>query len=231
MLIADSRALLLRARELAGDSILVACSGGKDSLATLDLCVQTFPKVAGFYAYLVPDLECVERTLRSVEKRYGITIHRVPHPDLAFALKFGAYCCPIRNGGAQNIRTAKWIDSENMARERSGVDWIALGQRATDSIERTAMLRKLGGLDPKGQRVFPIWQWKPNDVKAYCRAKDLRPTRIRPGHSGDGMSLLPKTLIALKENWPEDYAKVLEIFPYVEAEVRRQQMYGEENDS
>lgn len=53
--------------------ILVAVSGGKDSLATLDVCIRHFGRenVTGFLMELVPGLECEWRSIRAVERRFG----------------------------------------------------------------------------------------------------------------------------------------------------------------
>lgn len=170
--------------------------------------------------YLVDGLECVEAPLRTICHRYGVPLHKVPHFDLARFLKHAVYA-PHRNGAAHHIRELRFVDVEALAKKRAGIGWTALGHRATDSLERNAMLKRLGGIDPKAGRVYPIWQWKPRDVYAYIRTNRLpvAPQLVRG--STDGVNLYPATLRALRDRYPDDYRKILEVFPYAEAGIVR----------
>lgn len=55
-------------------AVLVSFSGGKDSLAVLDLCCRAFNHVVAFYMYLVPGLRHIEERLEWAKAKYGIEI-------------------------------------------------------------------------------------------------------------------------------------------------------------
>lgn len=225
-LIRDSLELLQRAadaaREETGEAaVVIALSGGKDSIVTLDLAMQVFSRVEAFYMHLVEGLQCEAERLDPLVRRYGIRLHHVPHFALGGMLKDAVFS-PHRHGHAHYLPDIKQKDIEALVRARSGVAWLAFGHRASDSIERNAMLKKIGGFDPKTHRVYPIWRWKPKDVLAYLRAKRLPiPRQLFPGHS-DGVNLYPRTLRVLRERYPDDYRKILEVFPYAEAGIARE---------
>lgn len=213
-----------RARAEHGESaVLVGLSGGKDSSVVLDLAAGVFERVEAFYMYLVDGLECVETPLHALAARYGVKLHKVPHFDLARYLKYGVYT-PPRNGGAHRIRDLRYADVEALAKARAGITWTALGHRASDSLERNAMLKRLAGLDPKARRVYPIWSWKPRDVYAYLRQRRIPvPPQLVAGTT-DGINLYPETLRVLKARYPADYRRVLEVFPYAEAAIVREEL-------
>ena len=74
--------------------ILVGLSGGKDSVATLDLCLKVFGKenVACFNMFYLPDLQCQEKMLSYAQKRFGINdIIRVPAENFWIDYKSGIY--------------------------------------------------------------------------------------------------------------------------------------------
>lgn len=226
-LIRDALTLLEGIRDDGHDSIIVGVSGGKDSLTTLDLCTQVFPVVHGFFMHMVPGLECEERNLRIAERRYGVTLHRLPHPGLAAALRFGH----LRDGSpslSSGIdRNLSFVDVERIVRARTGSTWIAAGHRIIDSLHRRGMITKHRGRWEKFRRCYPIWDWKPKDVFAYMRAKKI-PIPQMFGSSVTQTSGFdpgnPACLLFLKKHFPQDYAKVVEWFPHAESVLMRDEM-------
>ena len=221
----DSLALLRRAAEASRatsgeSSMLIGLSGGKDSVVVLDLAKRVFDRVECYFMYLVDGLECVEAPLRAIARRYDVQLHKVPHFDLARFLKHAVYM-PHRNGAAHHLRELRFVDIEALARRRAGIAWTALGHRATDSLERNAMLKRIGGFDTKARRVYPIWHWKPRDVYAYLRTHRIQVAPQLVKGTTDGVNLYPETLRVLRDKFPDDYRKILEVFPYAEAGIIR----------
>jgi phosphoadenosine phosphosulfate reductase len=224
----DSLSLLRRAAEASRaesgeSSVLIGLSGGKDSVVVLDLAKRVFDRVECYFMYLVDGLECVEAPLRSIARRYDVRLHKVPHFDLARFLKHAVYM-PHRNGEAHRVRDLRFADIEALARSRAGIGWVGLGHRATDSLERNAMLKRLGGFDAKARRVYPIWRWKPRDVYAYLRAHRIQVAPQLVRGTTDGVNLYPETLRVLRAKFPADYRKILEVFPYAEAGIVRDEL-------
>lgn len=223
--LAESRLLLNRVHA-AAEKVVVGLSGGKDSLATLDLCVATFgaENVSCFYMYMVKGLRCVEATIRWAERRYGVEVLMLPHWQLGRAYKYAVYM-PHRHG-ADEWRDMKMGDVEQLARQRTGARWIAYGHRSNDSIERVAMLSANGGLDEVGRRVYPLRAWNEAAVRAYLRAKRIPspPKLTFLKRASTGVSFQEDVLLTIKERYPDDYARILEVFPYVDAKLARHEL-------
>lgn len=208
------------------DKIIIGLSGGKDSLVTLDLCVREFgaENVHAFFMYFVKGLRCVETILRWCERRYKIEVDYFPHWTLGLAYKYAIYM-PHRTGTDQ-WRDMRQVDVENAARQKTGAEWLAMGHRMTDSIERVAMLKGIAGLDTVGRRVYPLWRWNEAAVMAYLRQNriPLPPKLTILKRSMSGVSFEEDTLLYIREHFPDDYAKIMKVFPYAAAKLARYEM-------
>ncbi len=223
--LADARRLL---REVHSRSpqVIIGLSGGKDSLVTLDLCVREFgaDNVSAFFMYFVKDLRCVETTVRWCERHYKIVVHRLPHWCLGLAYKYATYM-PHRTG-ADQWRDMRLVDVEQLARTKTGSEWLAYGHRMADSIERVGMLNRISGLDDVGRRVYPLWRWNEASVIAYLRARKIPPppklTILKRAMTG--VSFQEDTLLAIRDKFPDDFQKILEVFPFLPAKLARYEM-------
>lgn len=203
------------------DSVIVGFSGGKDSIVTLDLCFRYFRNVKLYFMYLVPGLEFQEKMLRWYENKYNTEIIRVPHFEVSEFLKYGSFTLYDHDVDIVGI-----TDTYEYIRQKTGIHWIAAGERCADSIVRNAMIKQSGSIDHKRGRFYPIAYWKKNDVMQYIKHKKLylSPEQKKLGFSF--RSLAGSELAVIKENYPEDYKKILKIYPFAEAGVVRYQTYG-----
>ena len=95
----------------------------------------------------------------------------VPHPMLAEWLR---YRVTFREYDF-DVPIISFLDVYTYARSKSGVWWIAAGERIADSIVRRAMIKGDGGVvNPKRGRFFPLAHWSKSDVYAYIRHHRLK---------------------------------------------------------
>lgn len=208
------------------DKVVVGLSGGKDSLVTLDLCVREFgaSNVGAFFMYLVKDLRCAEVTVRWAERHYKVEVHRLPHWMLGLAYKNATYM-PHRTG-TDKWRDMRLVDVEQLARKKTGSEWIAYGHRMADSIERVGMLNRIDGFDEVGRRAYPLWRWNEASVVAYLRARKIPtpPKLTILKRAMTGVSFQEDVLLAIRDKFPDDFERILEVFPYVPAKLARYEL-------
>lgn len=196
------------------DSVIVAFSGGKDSIVTLDLCSRYFKKIYSFFMYLVPNLEFQERMLRWYENKYNVNIIRIPHFETSELLKYESFTLPDYDMNIVNIN-----DVYEYMRQITGAFWIAAGERAKDSIIRNAMIKNSGSIDEKRGRFYPIAWWNKTQVLSYIKVKHLYLSSEQRKMGFSFKSLSGSELSVIKNLYPDDYKKILKVYPFAEAAV------------
>ena len=161
--------------ELAGKRVLIAVSGGPDSLALLDLLVEARIHLALdlLVAHLDhgvhPDSGLVAQRVQMAAARYGL-------PFEMGRLALGAESTET---GAREHRYA-WLEG---ARRRTGADWILTAHHADDQVE-TILMRVLAGSGPAGlagmasqQRrvVRPLLPFRRAELEEHVRSAGLDP--------------------------------------------------------
>ncbi|MBS4019071.1 MAG: phosphoadenosine phosphosulfate reductase family protein [Dechloromonas sp.] len=214
----------IKAQSRFARSVIVAFSGGKDSVVTLDLCCRYFDEVHVFFMYQVPGLSFQEAAIRWAENRYGIEVMRLPHFELSDWFRLGVFRhedWAVPPVGIQDIYA--------YVRQQTGAHFIAAGERIADSIWRRAMMKHSGHLDVKRGRFYPLMYFRQPDVMAYIKQRDLKvsPESRFLGHSF--RSLQGDDMFLLRRHYPADYEKVARWFPFVGAGVRQFEMEMEEN--
>ena len=214
------RVLPPAAYPVAPEGVLVAYSGGKDSLVTLDLAVAHYgaARVEAFFMYLVPGMDYTRVICDYAQERWGVHVHLAPHWALAGFLREGYFCaerpdCPL----------VKVVDVEAAIRARTGRFWIGFGYRKQESIERRAMLTAdwPGGINRQRGGFAPVADWTTRDVRAYIRRQHIAiPSSVLASRQF-GITLAPVEMHWLRQHFPADYERVLQVFPYARAQADR----------
>ena len=203
------------------NNVLVGFSGGKDSIVTLDLCFKYFKTVKAFFMYLVPNLEFQEKMLNWYENKYNTKIIRLPHFEVSNFLRYGSFTI-----FDLDVEIISINDIYNFLREKTGINWIAAGERCADSIVRNAMIKNSGSIDYKRGRFYLLAYWKKQDVLQYIKYKKLylSPEQKQLGFSF--RSLSGREIKIIKERYPKDYEKILKVYPFIGAGVKRYEQYN-----
>ncbi len=216
---------LASARNLLGilrsqsDAIGVAVSFGKDSLATLDLCCQLFPRVEGYYLYRVAGMRIVEEWRAMVRRRWGVDVRPYPHFDLSRCYRH-AVLRPHFKGFAKTPKIGM-SDIEEAFRKEAQVDWIAYGWRRNDSFSRALIMKKCAGLDPASKRVFPLRSFSRAMVLAFLAMRNIpMPEGLGRKEQG-GLDFHPAALAFLRKNYPDDWERWQRDFPFSELQLNR----------
>ncbi len=156
----------------AGESVLVACSGGPDSSALLDALVRLAPprRIALHVVH-------VDHGLRLGSDAEATAVQAVAE---AAGLAFSALTVEVPGEGSSlmdRARTARHLALRRLA-ESLGATAIATGHTADDQAE-TVLMRALSGATPRalaamGERdgivarpLLHVWR---DEVLAYCQA-------------------------------------------------------------
>lgn len=199
--------------------VAVGFSCGKDSIVCLDLIRQNATEVFPFFMYLVSGLEFQERYLTYIERLFSVQIIRMPHWQLSEMLANGTY--RPQNALTEKLPAITIKDVENQISATTGATWFAYGMKRFDSLERNAMLKHCAGIDLKSRRCYPVMNHTNRMIYAHCRQNKIKLPRDYELFGRSFGRLWPQELIAIKQHFPKDYAKILTQFPHVEASIKR----------
>lgn len=190
--------------------VLVFFSGGLDSIVTLDLCKTRFDRVKLVHLYTVKDLNFQTGPIKAYAKRYDVEFIQIMHPDILTWFnkkKIGKKLPKVRMG-----------DAVNLAREITGMDWVAFGFRREDSVGRSIRMTKCSGIDIDNRQFFPLMDWNRKKCMAYLRSKRVPLPRTYQEGYRDIHTFKGHDIVYIAHNHPEDYQKILKAFPWVEGE-------------
>jgi phosphoadenosine phosphosulfate reductase len=209
----------VKASRLPGDEstpLLVAYSGGKDSLVVMDLCVRAGRKLSAYMLCFLPGMDYAAHWCEYARRRWGVEVRQYQDPNTIRLLRAGRFRLNPMNVVAITSR-----EVEALARRESGCEWIGYGYKAVDSIDRRVMLKTWpDGIHEGWKKFAPVAGWRHADVLAYLsrRRIDIPPT-VKAGMSGIGLG--PFSLAFMRANWPGDYRRIIEVFPFAEAQADR----------
>ena len=211
-----------------GEVCLLSFSTGKDSIAAWLECRRYFKRVIPFYCYLIPDLSFVEKSLAYYERFFNTPIMRCPHPFLYRLLNNLVFQPPERCAVIEraDLSTFDYSDVYRMLKEDAGVPaatWVATGVRVADNPLRQIAVKQAGAYNQSLGTFMAVYDWKKARVLSEIRAAGVGlPVDYAVwGRSFDGLDW--RFLLPLKETFPADYARVLELFPMADLEFARKE--------
>lgn len=219
-----------RAKAAGIRSCIVAFSGGKDAMVTLDLAAKHFDRVEAYHMHFVKGLSWEEQPIRWAERQYGIKVLRLPNWALCRLFRCMSFRHPTQ--GSKEAPIIRPRDIYAAVRKTFGLSWIATGERASDSLERQAYIKNCGGVQEQWQRFFPVGFWREQDVASYLLRHNL-PTpaqynfaesaefKARGGKRKEFGGFQMETIAFIRQHKPDDYAKIRRMFPLIESQYVR----------
>lgn len=210
------------------DTVLLSFSLGKDSVAAWVELKKYFKRIIPYYLYLIPDLSFVETSIRYYEEFFDSPILRLPHPSFYRMLKNMVFQPPERCNHIESFRFPQlsydkingWIREQNGLNEYS---YCATGIRMADSPFRRMAINKHGPINHSKKTFYPIYDWnKEKLIDALKESKIRLPIDYAIfGRSFDGIDY--RFIQPIKDNFPEDFKKILFWFPLADLEIKRRE--------
>jgi len=212
--------------EQSAGTCLLSFSAGKDSIGAWLQLRKHFTKIVPVYMYMIPGLEFIERNLSYYEDWFGARIIRLPHPSLyrwLNALTFQApeNCAIVEEA---NLVDFDYDDVFNVVKAVYGLPedtYTAVGVRATDSLNRWSAIKQYGAVNLTRRSFYPTYDWRKDDlILAIQQAGVKLPVDYQLfGRSFDGLDY--RFLKPIRDHFPDDYRRIVEVFPMAELEIKR----------
>jgi 3'-phosphoadenosine 5'-phosphosulfate sulfotransferase (PAPS reductase)/FAD synthetase len=208
MLLDETYCSIDRIREKTS-SVLLFLSFGKDSLVLLDMIYPKFDRIVCAFMYFVPELDHIERWVKWTKAKYPkVEIVQVPHWNLTYILRTGMYCVPN-----PKVKLLKLADVVKSMRLKYGIDYVFLGMKKADSMNRRLMLNKMEFPYEKNGMCYPLADFTQRDILAYMRQKGLpEPVRYSKNASG-GVGFNLDCFLWLESHYPQDLENIYKAFP------------------
>ena len=213
-------------RGLAGQTVLLAFSRGKDSLAAWLALRDAGVTVIPYHLYLIPGLSWVEESLAYYEQWFATPIINLPHPSLYRWLRNLMFQPPERCRviEAARIQVPDYATINAMLREHYQLPedaWVCDGVRAADSPNRRTAIASYGPVNQQIRTMKVVWDWRKQHVydTVNIAGVKLPPDYALFQRSFDGLDR--RFLGPIRRTYPDDYARILEWFPLADLELYR----------
>lgn len=215
--------------DLTGQTILLAFSRGKDSIAAAVALREAGVDVIPFHRINIPGLAFVDRDLEFWDDWFGRRVIRVPNVRLWRQLANCVYQPPQRQEviDAADLVVPTFRDLNDAILDDLGLSrdtWIADGVRAADNPHRRRAMVQHGPVNQAERHIRVVWDWRLSHVHdAVQRGGARLPVDYQWfGRSFDGLDW--RFMAPLAEHAPDDFARIVEWFPLVELELMRYQL-------
>ena len=163
--------------------------------------------------YMVDNLSYNEKYISYFQTKYpNVIFHKTPHFSMYNIIRTGHL-------GIQkaDVKPKSLSDIVEMWRATTGLTWTIMGMKKSDSIKRFIMLRDgllYDAIQMNTKKVYPLTDWKNRTCLAYIKKNKLPPALAYSKDKSNGDIIGDvRYLLWLKENYPSDLQKVIDVFP------------------
>lgn len=214
-------------REAGTGRTLIGFSRGKDAIAAAIAILPHFDEVIPVYFDALPGLDFVAESIDYYERKlFKRKIYVVPHPAFIRLLENHVFQCPTNFSIMAEIPFPRWREEEVLAavREAEGLSedvFQATGVRALDNLVRRTAIAKHGPITRSKRKFHAVWDWNKDRLISEIRKSGISlPMDYKIwGRTLDGLGA--RWLLPLKDYYPEDYRRILDFFPLLEADCIR----------
>lgn len=201
-------------------------SRGKDSLCSWLFLRNFFDRIIPFHSVSVPGLGFINRSLEYYESFFKTEIIRYIEGDTLEGLRCLTFQPPHDEADidALNLFEIHNVKFADMLRKKFNLPdaWCALGLSGYDSIERRGKCHELGGRNEGIRTFYPCFDWKATQVIDYIKKYGAR----IPGDyllARRSLNDIPRYRHCkrMRVLYPEDFETVKLWFPFIEADLAR----------
>ena len=209
-------------------------SGGKDSLCAYLNLRRFFKRIIPFHCAAWPGVRHIREYLDYVEyETGGVHILRMNGEDYPMAASRMIYqpfkdCIEIEDW---DIPTYSKLDVLEYLRYRYALPkaWCAFGIAACESIDRAIYVKKIEGRNPQNRTFYPCYDWSRKQILDTVEQSGIKlPSSYRYVNRTIGHVPGIVTNEILKRHYPEDWKRVLALYPLAEAKTVREQILDRE---
>lgn len=208
------------------ECVLVAFSGGKDSLAILDMATRVFRRVVCFHAYFIPGLRLVESQLDYARQRWNVPILEYPDPALIGCLQAELFC------DATNavLSLPPWTDADltALALAEAKTRLVINGSKKSDGMGIGLSYVKESRRKKSATDIIsisPLFNWNKWHVLSYLKSRGITPPPT-DGRNSASVDCTPNFILFLHDHYPDDFARFSRVFRYAGAPVKRRDWFG-----
>jgi hypothetical protein len=221
-----SDALCRSVRERSGPAVLLGFSRGKDSVAAWLQLRRFFDVVVPFHCASVPHLSFVDASLSYYEAKLGAPIERFVDSTTLSALHSLTFQPPGAEREIEELEVWEYSkhDLAQLLRDRYAVPdaYCAYGISAADSIDRRVGVADCGGRHDSVRTFYPCFDWPKPMILSWIEHHGLR---LADDYRLANRSLAGfptvRHLEAMERLYPDDLARVEEMFPLCRAAIAR----------
>lgn len=212
-------------------------SRGKDSLCSWLQLRRYFKTIIPFHCGDIPNLEYAEQALQYYEYEFDTHILRMQAPT--YFVDMNNMCYQLPNSDREFYDhwgidpNGTLTDVVELLRKIYSMPnaYCAFGINASDSLQRRIQVMQRGGVSRKARHFYPCFDWSHEQILKTVEESGLK---LAPDYHMANRTIagIPniRWIQQIRQNYPNDFRRMLSRFPLCWASVMRQRYRAELRD-